>query len=101
MSLESLVKFASDVVTNQTNAIRRFLRKNRTRVVYRIENNAGLRKNVYNFIRAVRLAAKHGGDCWIWQGNQKADWIEARNLTGIRWNKKRTRYLPKINHEPN
>lgn len=84
----TVLHVASVVVARQTRRVRRFLRKNRNRVVYRVEGDDGCCRNVYSLRGAVRLARAHPGG-WIIQGEQNARWIAAGNLTGIRWQRKR------------
>jgi hypothetical protein len=75
------------VVGDQTRRIRRRLRKNRNRLVYRVESGDVCR-NVRTFNAAVRLARRLNGG-WVCQGEQNARWIRAGRLTGIKWNRRR------------
>jgi hypothetical protein len=93
MSIQELVEFASNVISAQTRSIRKRLRKNRNRIVYLVQNDDGLHRHVYGIRKAFRLAARHGA--WVYQGEQNINWIEAGNLTGCHWNKRRVWYVPK------
>lgn len=84
---------AVNIVQAQTRRIRRRLRKNRSRMVYLVQNDDGLHRHVYNKHDAVVLAAHHGA--WIYEGRQNARWIKAGNLTGVKWNRRRVWYMPK------
>lgn len=89
-----VVKFAAGIVGRQTQRIRKRLRKNRSRMVYAVQNDDGLDRHVYNKWKAIALASKHGA--WIYQGKQNARWIRAGNLTGCRWNRCRVWYMSKF-----
>lgn len=92
--MEEHIQAAINVVQKQTRRIRRRLRKNRSRVVYLVQNDEGIHRYVYNKNKAVVLAAHHGA--WIYGGEQNARWITAGNLTGTRWSRTKVWYMAKL-----
>lgn len=92
----SCVEFAVKVISSQTAYIRKKLKKNRCRMIYLVQNEDC---SIHKFFRSKYKAivfASHNDGANIFEGRQKANWIKTGSLLGIKWNRKRVWYMPKV-----
>ena len=85
------VELAISVVSSQTAAIRKELRKNRNRTVYQVEpydDEVFFYKTARTWRQVLRICRTLPCGAVIRHGMQNARWIKAGNLRGIRWNDK-------------